>query len=579
MTVMRGADAVVQTLKANDVKLVISYVGHTVQEIGDALYDEKGIRSFHPRSEMAGAYMVNGYNKVAGRAAAIGLWHTCGSLVASVGVFDAMTDSVPTVSIMANVHSRLKDRNAMQEMPNVDIFKPICKWATRVEKPDKIPEALHKAFQIAQSGRMGPTVIDLPFDLCVDKADMTIPPGWSPPAMAITGPADAIKQAGDLLMSAKKPVIIAGGGTVTSGAGAELKELAELLGIPVATSTTGKGVLSEDHPLSLGVTGTVGWKVANEYIPQADVVLALGYRFAEWSYSQEYAADLPGKLIHVDIDPTEIGRFYIPTVGIMADSKSFLRALLDYLSTKVERKAFQERAAYAGIKRVRDEWLAVSEEREASDQKPMSPWRVVKEIRAALAPDDILVTDTGSNTAWFIQGYRAYLPKSTILPLGLGPLGAGFPYALGAKLAAGNRRVVCGTGDGGFQYCLPDLATAVKERIPITVVVFDDGYLGANRGIAEYLFDARYQWVELNNPDFAALAKAYGADGEKVEDPRDLASALQRAAKTEVPYIIDARIDYKFTYPVTGNWQLRWEPTVWAKDPVGIKYPQNFAKD
>jgi acetolactate synthase-1/2/3 large subunit len=571
---MRGADAVVKTLVAHGTRLVIGYVGHSVQEIGDALLDEPSIRTFHPRTEMGGGYIVNGYNKVKGRAEAVAVWHTVGSYVATVTLYDALCDRVPSVTIGANVPTRLKDRDAMQEMRNVEVFRSITKYCTRVERPDKIPDALHRAFQMAETGRRGPAFVDLPFDLAVDQADITLPDPWSPPAYRPAADQDSVAEACRLLLAAKRPVLVAGGGC--ADAADEVRELAELLQMPVATSSVSKGLLPEDHPLSVGVAGAVGWPVANDCVARADVVLAAGYRFGDWGYAQGYIADMPGRLIHIDLDPAELDRFYYAAVPILADARRALRQIIDTLKAQL---GTPRRAGLNGEwVQARAEWLKQMAARESVDSTPASPWRVMRELRRALKPDAYVVTDVGNNAAWVIQGFQALAPNRLLMPNGLGALGTAFPLALGAKLADPAADVLCVTGDGGFHYTLTELATAVQQDIPVVVVVLNDGFLGANRGIAEHIFGGRYQWVAINDPDFVALARAFGADGERVQEPGAIADAVRRGLKARIPYVVDLAIDPTIPYPQTGHGAVRWAPVLWPKDPTGSKDPGDLSR-
>lgn len=575
MPIMTGARAMVETMTEYDTELVVGYIGHCTHELADALTGHPTIRSFPPATEYGGGSIVNGYNYVKGRPAALAAWHSVGSFVASGPIFEAQIGRIPSIHLGFNVDGTMKDREAMQEMPNHEVFRNITKFSTRVERPDKLPEALHKAFQLAQVGRLGPAFIDIPFDITIDEADMVIPRGWKAPSVRQTADPADVEQILDLLLQAERPVLLVGGGGARSGAGPEVLALAEALALPVATSSTAMGILPEDHPLSLGLCGTIGWPIANEAIRTADVVLVAGSRLSDWGYAQAWAADLPGRLIHIDNDPEQIGAFYFPELGIVGDVKAVLGQLVD---------AVQRRGAHAVASNVlearrartseqRESWLGILRERWASDEFPMSPWRVVHDVQAQLDDDDIIVVDAGSNTSWVFQGTVVRKPYTLLAPFGVGNLGTAFPMGIGAKLAAPDSKVVVMTGDGGFHYTFNEMSTAVREDIPVVAVVFNNGYYGSNLGFMNTLY-GHAEWVKLANPDFAAIARAYGGYGETVSSADEVGPAVQRAFESGLPAIIDVPINPDYGYSATGAGPtIRWEPRLWPGDPTGAKRP------
>ena len=579
MTTIRGAEAVVRTLEEYDTELVVGYIGHTTQEIADTLTYSSSIRAIQPVTELGGAHMINAYNFLRGRAAAVGIWHTCGTMLIAGPVYESLVTRIPAVHLGLNADGSFTDREAIQEMPNQPMFEPVTRFTTRVERPDKLPEAIHRAFLRAHGTPMGPTFIDIPFDITIDAAEMTIPHGWERPVGRAAADADGIERAAELLLGAERPVMLIGGGAVSSGADAEVLALAELLGIPVTTTYTAQGVVPETHPLALGTSGTIGWPCANEVTQAADVVLVVGSRIADWGYAQAYAGELAGQLIHIDTDITRIGDFYVPEIGLVADAKTALRQLIDAIETspRFERQAFESRPWYPAARDAKERFLATMRERAESDEFPLSPWRVMRDVQSQLSENDIIVTDTGNNTGWVFQGTISSRPHRLLTSFGLGFLGAGFPMGLGAKLAEPDSNVVVAMGDGGFQYATNEIATALKYDLPITVVVFNDGYLGANNGFQNYLY-GRTAWVDLNNPDYAALSKAYGGSGERIDRPEQLAEAVRRGIESNTVYVIDAPINPEFGYPATGAGPtVRWEPRQWPADVVGTKAPNKFS--
>jgi acetolactate synthase-1/2/3 large subunit len=580
MTVMRGADGILETLREDGTDLVVGYIGHTTQELADASQQVAGLRAVHPATELGGAHMINGYNIVKGRAAAAGIWHTCGTMLIPAALMEGMESRIPSVHLGLNVDAEFKDREAMQEMNHLEVLRPLTRYATRVERPGKLPEAIHRAVQRSQGNPMGPTFLDIPFDLTIDTAEMQIPTGGSVPSTRVGVNPDDAQAIAAMLISASRPVLVVGGGTVASGAAEEIKQLAELLGIPVTTTHTAQGILSELHPMSLGSSGPIGWKCANEWLNVADVVLAVGTRTSEWGWAQSYGASLEGRLIHIDLDPAQIGNFYFPEIGVAADAKTTLRQVIETVrsTSGFESKPFQERDHYAQFTKLKQEWLKEMGERATSDETPISPWRVMRDIESQLSPEDIIVSDAGNNTGWVFQGAVSERHHRLITSYGAGILGAGFPMALGVKMAAPHANVVAAVGDGGFGYGTNEISFALRENVPVTVVVFNDGELGANYGFMNYLY-GEASWTHLENPDFAALAKAYGAQGERVESPDQIADAVRRGIDSQAPYIIDVPISQKIGYPATGGGaKVRWEPRQWPLNGNGTQAPANFAR-
>jgi acetolactate synthase-1/2/3 large subunit len=313
----------------------------------------------------------------------------------------------------------------------------------------------------------------------------------------------------------------------------------------------------------------------------ADVVLVVGSRISEWGSAQGFAAELPGQLIHIDIAHDRVGDFYVPEIGLIADARTALRQLINAVkaSPAFEPRPFETRPWYPAVRDSRESFLATMRERAETDEFPLSPWRVMRDVQAQLGDGDIIVTDTGSNTGWVFQGTISTRPHRLLTSFGLGMLGAGFPMGIGAKLAEPDANVVVALGDGGFQYGTNEIATALRYELPITVVVFNDGYYGSNNGFMNYLY-GRTSWTELNNPDFAALAKAYGGDGERIERPDQLAEAVRRGVKSKTVYVIDVPISTEYGSPSTGvGPQIRWEPRRWPADVIGTKAPTKFSAE
>ncbi len=557
MPTMSGARAVVEALKVNGVELVFGMTGHTVMEVADELASDNALRAVYPRSETTGTYMAYGYNKIKNAPRAVCLWHVAGMPHAAPGVITAYADSVPMVVIGGNVTSDAVGKKDFQDTPSAEMYAPISKWSYRVQRAAELPEVINRAFARAATGRPGPVVIDVPFDRFVEKVDIEISArvASSPPA----GDPDAVRTACDLFLAAKRPVILAGGGIITANATAELRQLAELVGVPVSAGrSASKGVLPEDHPLALGTCGSFGWPIANDYLQEADCWLAIGWTFSQIGM-QDWSVKPPATVIHIDIDPDEIGRIYKPTIGVIGDAKLVLAQMIAYLETKVEKKDYRDHPGFGALKQRKDRWLAELDKKTASNSTPIDPFRVMREINAALPPDGIVVGGAGNNGEFAVHALKSQLPLTFLLSQKYSAVGCSFPIALGAKLAAPDRAVICIEGDGGAHYNVTELATAVMEKIAVVLIVMNDGNLNANRQIAGALFKGKQVWTKLNNPDWVALAKSFGANGERVEDPNDILPALQRGLSSGMPYVIDMVVDPDVRCPITGKlWKIRW---------------------
>ena len=545
---MTGAKAVVEVLKNAGVKLVVGYIGHGVHEYADVLMDTPGIKSIYSRTEGTGVTIADGYNRIAGRPEAVCIFHPNGMVSALYQTAEAWFDSVPLVLISGNVHSAHKGRGALQETPVAEIFRPFTKWAYRVERGDMLPFALEHAFKVAGSGRPRPVLVEIPYDLSVEEQEVQITPPEKLKQMIgrVYGPErEQIRKAAQLLVEAKKPAILAGGGVAISGASEPLMELATLLGAPVATSAMGKGCIPDDHELAVGVAGVTGWKNANDILKEkADVVLVIGYRFAEWGLAQQYFYWKPKfKMIHADIDPEEIGRNFPVDLGIVGDAKSILQELIEEIKKTSSKKDYHSNDWFKECSHDKEVFVANLTERMTSSQSPSSPYRIIHDIREVAGRDAIIVTDCGNNQAFSIASSLTYKPKTFLTPGGYGELGFSFPAALGAKLASPKCSVVAITGDGGFHYSFHELGLAAKENIAVVVCVFNDGYLNANRQLQRRSYQGRECWVELNNPDFVKLAESFGIKGTKVENPSELKPMLSKALATNEPYVLDIKID------------------------------------
>lgn len=551
--VRRGADVVVETLRVHEAEVVFGYIGHSTHEVADAV-GKAGLRTVNPATELGGAYMVNAYNYVKGRPAAVGIWHTVGSLLLPPALQEAKSSRIPSVHIGLNVESRLHGRDgATQQVPS-EAFRPVTRSMERVERADKIGEAIQRAFRMAQGVPSGPAYVDIPFDLTVDTGELPVPPAPVTPAGGLE-PRDAdVRQVAKQLVSAERPVILVGGGATRSDAGEEIRAIAELVGAPIVTSSTGQGLISEDHPLCMGPTGLWGWSSANATLAEADFALVIGSRFADWGVAQGYIARFPENIVQVDTDPARMSDYYYPRLAILADAKAFAKSLLAVLpetsgyvsvpfeAREVAQQAFERKRA----------WRQWTDEVGADNSFPMKMWRVMRAVREQLDPDDFLVTDIGGHTIPAMTGAIIRKPRRLLLTFGEGVLGSAFPMGIGAKLAEPSNRVVVAVGDGGLQYHFNELRVAITEQLPIVVIVFNNESYGANDWMMKSWY-GESQWSLFTNPDWVALAKAYGADGERIKQAEDIDAAVQRGLASDRPYIIDVPLDPTEGFPENGS--------------------------
>ncbi len=558
---MTGAQSVVKTLEAAGIELVIGYIGHTDQEIADAMLDSKNIRSILCRTELTGAFIVDGYNRAKKGAKAIGIWHGPGTPLVIGGLAGAMTDSVPYPTIIGSVHSEHRNKGALQDTPVADLCEKFSKWTFRIDNGPRIPEAIQKAFKIATTGRPGPAVVEIPFDFCVNKYDFDIPKAetFFEPQGRIAGDCEQIEKAVDLLLSAERPALLAGGGVLISKAEKELITIAEHLQIPVVMSGMGKGAISPRHDLSVGASGLTGWRCANETLDEADVVVAIGFRFAEFGYAQQWSIKPEWKLVHIDIDPAEIGRSYAADIGIVGDAKLVLSRMAEYINTKNVQDKYANTTWFNRFHELKEAWLSEYDAMCNDDTKQVNPYRLVRILRETLPEDAIVTTDCGNNQCWGVHVFDTLKSGTFHMPGGYGHLGWSYPAALGLKLASPDKTVVAITGDGGFHYSFQELSTAVKENIPVIVIVFNDGWLLTNRQIQDFKYEGRYNWTELHNPDFVKLADSFGIEGAHVNSHDQIKPALEKAIASKKPYLLDVKIDSSVFFPATGFWTPRWD--------------------
>jgi acetolactate synthase-1/2/3 large subunit len=588
---MKGAELIVEYLIKNDIPYVFGICGHGNVGMLDPLYAARDrIKLISPRHEQVAAHMADAYFRV--RHKPVATLTSCGpgSCNIVMPLACALTDSSALLAITANVPTQQFNRSPFQEINRhfqadfVNIVRPVVKRSFQPTRVDMLPLALRQATTAMLSGRPGPVNVDVPFNVFQEEDDVELPPP-APPLNAHRSGAspEQIARALDMIVTARHPVLFIGHGVTLSEAGRELTEFAHRLGIPVISSPNGMGAFDMADPLSLGFIGRNGAFPANEAGRRADLVIALGARFDDRSASSW----LPGfswnfphtKLIHVDVDPDELGRNYPPDLGILADARTFLQQLLAELEHRKIESATQE--WLADIATWRAEWDRFVAPNFAAHTSPLRPERVVADCRAVLPDDAILCCDVGVSHNWYMQFWQARRPQCMLNSWGFSGMGFGAAGALGAKLAAPDRPVVAVTGDGCFSMVPHVLCTAVEYDIPVVWVIWNNFGWVSIRDIQLGLFGGREHGTMFHqganrkpyNPDFAGWAKASGVEALTVTRSQDFRAALEHAVKAERPYLLDVHVDAEVRPPSTGAWQL---PPTPYKEPV---FGQRFLPD
>jgi acetolactate synthase-1/2/3 large subunit len=585
MTMKKGAALIADYLVQEEVPYVFGICGHGNVGMLDALYDVKDqIKLVSPRHEQCAGHMADAYFRVKHRPVATLTSTGPGSANMVMSLATALSDSSAFLAITANVPTSQHNRGPFQELYHHNqadfaaVLKPVVKRSFQPSRVDMLPLALRQAFNTMVTGRPGPVNLDIPYNVFQEEADVELPPHSHLDARHRPGASDAdIATVIELIAGAQRPALFIGQGATLSEAGAAITELVDTLGIPVITSPNGMGCIAGDHPLALGFIGRNGAYPANQTGRFADLVITVGTRFDDRSSSSwhpGYSWNFPQtKLVHVDIDPQELGRNYAPTLGIIADARTFVEQLLAGLTQRREQNAGRFVEWRAQVKGWQDEWSAFVQPHFTDSTSPLRPEFVVGTLQSVLPDDVILSLDSGVHHNWFMQFWKARKPQSMLNSWGYSSMGFGVCGILGAQLAAPDRPCVAVVGDGGFTMTPYVLCTAVEYNLPCVWIIWNNFAWGAIRDLQYGLFDGREIGTafyrgdsgESYNPDFAAWARACGADGTTVTRPQDLRGAVEQALKNRRPCVIDVHVDANIRPPSTGTWQL---PPIPYKEPI-----------
>jgi len=572
-----GGEVIVEYLVREKVPYVFGLCGHGNVGLLDALYDRAdAIRTISTRHEQTAGHMADAFFRVAHRPVATLTSCGPGSANIPIALANAFMDSSAFLAITANVPTSQFNRAAFQEtyrhfqadFPSV--VRPYVKQSWQPTRVDMLPVALRQAFATMLSGRPGPVNLDVPFNLFKESAAVEVPdPGaWREGISARSGgDPELVRRVVDLLARARRPLIYAGHGVALSEASAELASLARRLRVPVIFAPNALGALPGDDPLALGFVGRNGVFHANEAARTCDVLLAIGVRFDDRSSSSwipGYSFNIPPtRLVHVDIDPGEIGRNYPVHAGIVADARTVLRQMLGLVDAAGVDQAARD-AWLADVAKWRAQWEDFVRPGAVSDAEPIHPQRVVAALRAVMPDDGLVLPDVGVHHNWMVQFWQARRPNTMLSTWGFGAMGFGVCGVLGAKLAAPATPCVAVCGDGGFMMRPDVLCTAVEYDIPAVWLVWNNFAYGGIRDIQTGLLAkreiatsfVRERDGQLYNPDFVALARACGADGLCVTRPADLAPALQHAIGANAPFVVEVRVDRDIKPPAVGTWEL-----------------------
>ena len=539
MVKLSGAKALIGSLEREKVSVIFGFPGGAIMPAYDALLDSN-IRHILARHEQSAAHMADGYARAGGRTGVCMATSGPGATNLVTGLANAQLDSSPVVAITGQVSIPQIGLDAFQEADIIGIASPATKYSFQPRKVGEIPKAIKAAFQLASTGRPGPVLVDIPKDVLVDSAEVEFPEKVEIRGYKTVYRPDPVQinKAAEMLANAERPFILAGGGVTLSNASHGLRQLAELIFAPVATSLMGKGSFPEDHPLSMGTIGMHGSKEANQLIYGADVLLAVGCRFSDRTTGKVDEFCPTTHVIHVDIDAAEIGKNKCVDVAIVSDASYALSALHQAVVARITTKKDTEWS-----RKVREVKEAYADKIENSG-KELTPPKVLKELRRLLPLNSIVTTEVGQNQMWSSLYFKALLPRTFITSGGFGCMGYGFPASIGAKAAKPDVHVVDIAGDGSFMMTENSLATSVLEKIPVTVLILNNRMLGMVAQWQRLFYNRRYSAVELGNvPDFVKLAEAYGAQGLRVGSIRELSDAFKKSLTSDVTTVIDVPID------------------------------------
>jgi len=543
-TLMSGAQMLLECLAREGVDCIFGYPGGVTLPFYDVLY-EHHIRHVLVRHEENAAFAAEGYARATGKVGVCCATSGPGATNLTTGLVDAMMDSIPIVALTGQVSSKLIGSDAFQEADTFGITRPCTKHNYLVKRIEDLPGAIHEAFYVAASGRPGPVLVDITKD-ALQAQGHYVPvtsihlPGYKVFTEGHTG---QIRRAAQLIQESERPLVYAGGGIVAAGAAPELREFVELTDAPAVNTLMGLGALPSNHPNFISMPGMHGSYAANMALTNADLLIALGVRFDDRVTGRLAAFAPHAKVIHVDIDPAEIGKNRAPDVPIVGDAKRILPKLNKLLREEAAKPSDELTAARRAWWHQVRAWKAEHPLQPVTSDTEIKPQHLMAEIDRLSGGQAIVTSDVGQHQMWAAQLVRFNEPRLWINSGGLGSMGFGLPSAIGAQMARPDKLVFSIVGDGGFQMSIPELATVVGYGLPIKIVCMNNGYLGMVRQWQTLFYNHRLSSVTLEAfPDAEKLAAAYGFKGRTIDKPWELAPALEEAVKEPGPYLLNVKV-------------------------------------
>ena len=530
---MRGGEAILKALKNQGVDTIFGYPGGQVIPFYDMLYDAE-LNHILVRHEQCAAHAAEGYARASGKVGVCLTTSGPGATNLVTGIANAYMDSSPIIAITGQVPSHLIGNDAFQEADIIGITMPITKHAYQIKDANHIPSIIKSAFEISASGRPGPIIVDVPKE--VQEAELSDyiedaikTPGYNP---TLKGNKNQIKKVVKMIKQAKKPIILAGGGVIIANAEEELKHFAELINAPVCTTLMGKGAINENEELAIGMLGMHGREVANQSVNKCDLLIAIGCRFSDRTTGKLEEFIPNSKVIHIDIDPAEIGKNVDVDIPVVGDAKIILSSINKELE---------------GYSNSQSNWLdriikfkKSAIPRVSYDDVPLKPQQVIKEIAQAITEDTIVTTDVGLHQMWAAHFLDIAKPRKFISSGGLGTMGFGFPAAIGAKVACPENPVVSIVGDGGFLMVAQELATIKEHDIPVIIPILNNRKLGMVYQWQNLLYNKRLSHTDLgNSPDFVKLAESFGINAIRIDKPGETEKAVAKAVKDNESLLLD----------------------------------------
>jgi len=538
---MTATEAMVKIMEDEGVEVIFGIPGAGILPFYSALKKSTKIKHYLARHEEGASHAADGYARASGKVGICVCTSGPGGTNFITGLYAAQVDAIPLIAITGQTVTAQLGKEAFQAVDIAEIVKPVTKKSYCVKEASQLPFVTREAFRIAREGRPGPVLIDLPLDM--QKREIEYDPDIDSPLEICAPKPDRrkISRAIEMLLKAEKPLLLLGGGVISADAGNEMVKLAEYLSIPVVTTLMGKGGIPEDHPLYAGQVGTIcNTPYGNQIFLESDLILGVGCRFSDRHTGGLDVYTRGRKFIHIDIEPTQIGRIVPTDLGIVADAKLALQELINTAEKTTGPKKPDTRSSSVPEMRKR------ITRRTDFDQLPIKPQRVYQEINEFFNPDTVFITCIGLNQIWSSQLQRVFQPRSYLIPGGAGPLGWDLPAAIGAKVARPDKLAVDIVGDFGLGFCGEELATAVMYDIPMVVIVINNGYLSLIRQQEKYNYNMNFEvstWYDGTMVDFVKWAEAHGAYGVRVEKPDGIKSALSRAVKSNRPAVVEIIVE------------------------------------